>query len=133
MQPVLAKKVSFSDPIEHVFEISKQPTVESPDRKTWKNSDNQLTQQVPKNVRAAIEGRSVVVEMPTIRPQQDQQQEVKPSVLKKALTIGGLIVAIPGTIGCFSLMAVIGPPALAVGFTCAVIGAVITAVGGKVR
>jgi len=133
MQPVLLKKVSFSDPIEHVFEISRQPNVERHDRKTWKNSDNQLTPQVPKNVRAALDGRSVVVEMPTIRPQQDQQQEVKSSVLKKALTIGGLIVAIPGTIGCFSLMAVIGPPALAVGFGCAVIGALITAAGGKVR
>ena len=133
MQPVAIKKVSFSEPIEHVFEISRQPNVERHAQKEWKNSDNQLTPQVPKNVRAALDSRSVVVEMPTIRPQQDQQQKVKSSVLKKALTIGGLIVAIPGTIGCFSLMAVIGPPALAVGFGCAVIGALITAAGGKIR
>jgi hypothetical protein len=133
MQPAQLKKVSFSVPIEHVFDVSKDYKADKPEAKLWTNSDAQSVNQLPRNVRSALSGNAVKVEIPEVQTSQEPHQEQKPSWFKKALTVVGLLVAIPGTIACFSLMAILGPVALAIAFACGVVGAIITAAGSKIR
>lgn len=133
MQPAQLKKVSFSVPIDYVQEIPRESKTQKPDSSRWTNSDIQSVNQVPRNVRAALSARPVEIAVPEIQAQPAQQQDQKPSWFKKALTIVGLAIAIPGTIACFALMAFLGPVALAIGFACAVVGAAITATGSKIR